>query len=199
MSLDDDVTAWIDGLRREDAAAAQRLWEHYYRRLLDLAARRLPANMRREFDEEDVALSAIDSLCRGMAQGRFPNLADRDSLWALLIVITTRKCRARVRRHAAQKRGGGSVQGESAFSADAGRGIAAEIGREPSPEFVAVMAEEVKRLLDLLPDDVTQQLAVLKMEGYTNAESAQQLGCSLTTVERRLRLIRKTWSRQPDA
>ena len=60
-SLDEDVTAWIESLRRDEATATQQLWEQYYRRLLDLAARRLPSNIRREFDEEDVALSAIDS------------------------------------------------------------------------------------------------------------------------------------------
>jgi DNA-directed RNA polymerase specialized sigma24 family protein len=32
-----------------------------------------------------------------------------------------------------------------------------------------------------------------KMEGYTNAEIAQRLACSLRTVERRLELIRNTW------
>ena len=32
-------------------------------------------------DEEDVALSAFDSFCRGAEQGRFPRLDDRDDLW----------------------------------------------------------------------------------------------------------------------
>ncbi len=194
MSVDEDVTAWLDGLRQEDSVAVRQLWERYYQRLLDLASRRLPGNIRRDFDEEDVALSAIDSLCRGIAAGRFPDLADQDSLWALLIVITKRKCRARIRRHTAQKRGGGKTQGESAFDVKSGGGISGEIGQEPSPEFAAQMTEEVALLLERLEDDVTRQLAVLKLEGYTNQEAAQQLKCSLTTVERRLRLIRKTWS-----
>ncbi len=194
MSVDEDVTAWLDGLRQEDSVAVRQLWERYYQRLLDLASRRLPGNIRRDFDEEDVALSVIDSLCRGIAAGRFPDLADQDSLWALLIVITKRKCRARIRRHTAQKRGGGKTQGESAFDVKSGGGISGEIGEEPSPEFAAQMTEEVALLLERLEDDVTRQLAVLKLEGYTNQEAAQQLKCSLTTVERRLRLIRKTWS-----
>jgi RNA polymerase sigma factor (sigma-70 family) len=197
MSVDDDVTAWIEGLRHDDSIATKKLWEHYYQQLLQLAGRRLPNNMRREFDEEDVALSAIDSLCRGVAKGRFPDLSDRDCLWALLIVITKRKCRSRVRRHTAQKRGGGKVQGESAFNGELGGSIAEEIGKEPTPEFAAQMTEEVARLLDMLTDDVTRQLAILKMEGHTNKEAADRLSCSQTTIERRLRLIRKTWS-QPE-
>ncbi len=43
-------------------------------------------------------------------------------------------------------------------------------------------------------DEATRQLAILKMEGYTNKEAANRLNCSQTTIERRLRLIRKTWS-----
>ena len=144
MSVDDDVTAWIDGLRRRDTVATQHLWERYYQRLVNLAAQRLPPNLRREFDEEDVALSAIDSFCRGAAKGRFPDLADRNSLWALLIVITRRKCRAKLRHHAAQKRGGGDVQGESAFDSGIGGGISVAescVGEGKSPQIGEGVAE----------------------------------------------------------
>jgi RNA polymerase sigma factor (sigma-70 family) len=194
MSLSDDVTAWIDGMRTQETHSTQKVWERYYRRLVELADRRLPRHARREFDEEDVALSAFDTLCRGLAAGRFPDLADRDSLWALLIVITARKARARVRRQTAQKRGGGHVQGESVFDADVGDGIGQQIGDDPTPEFAAEVAEEVESLLAALPDETTRRLAMLKMEGYTNDEAAERLGCSRTTVERRLRLIRATWT-----
>ena len=194
MSPEDDVTAWLNGLQRADAIAAQQLWQRYYPRLVALAARRLPASMCRAFDEEDVALSAIDSFCRGVTSGRFPDVTDRDSLWALLIVITKRKCRSQVRRQLAAKRGGGRTQGESAFENRGGEGIGGEIAREPTPDFAVLMSDEVSRLLELLSDDITRSLALLKLDGFTNHEAAEQLGCSLTTVERRLRLIRKTWS-----
>ena len=57
-------------------------------------------------DEEDAALSAFDSLCAGLARGRFPQLADRDDLWRLMVVTTTRKVRAQARRRLWRKRGG---------------------------------------------------------------------------------------------
>ena len=71
--------------------------------------------MRRDFDEEDVALIAFYSLCDGMKAGNFPRLDDRDNLWSLLVVITGRKVLHRVRAATAKKRGGGDVQGESAL------------------------------------------------------------------------------------
>jgi hypothetical protein len=42
-------------------------------------------------DEEDAALSAFDSFCRRAEQGQFPDLKDRDGLWALLVVLTAHK------------------------------------------------------------------------------------------------------------
>ena len=40
-------------------------------------------------------------------------LEDRDDLWQILAVITTRKAMRQLRRERAQKRGGGEIRGES--------------------------------------------------------------------------------------
>jgi DNA-directed RNA polymerase specialized sigma24 family protein len=63
-----------------------------------------------------------------------------------------------------------------------------------TPRKVAViMAEEYQRLLERLADPDLQALAVAKMEGYTNEEMAERFDCSVRTIERRLRLIRRKW------
>src|SRR5262245_9951905 len=77
------VSLWLERLRAGDAAAAQPIWERYYERLVRLARRRLPTRIR-SADEEDVAQSAFHSFFRAVEQGRFPALADRDNLWAVL-------------------------------------------------------------------------------------------------------------------
>ena len=56
-----------------------------------------------------------------------------------------------------------------------------------------MMAEECDLLLGSLDDDSLRQVALSRMEGYTNDEIADQLGCARRTVARRLDLIRKTW------
>jgi hypothetical protein len=63
-------------------------------------------------DEEDAALSAFNSFCQGVADGRFPLLADRDDRWRLLVVLTVRKAIDQAKRHGAQKRGGGKRVGQ---------------------------------------------------------------------------------------
>jgi DNA-directed RNA polymerase specialized sigma24 family protein len=196
MSAPDSVNDWFVRLEGGDPAAAQALWEGYFRRLVGLARKRLQAARRREADEEDVALSAFDSFCRGAAQGRFPRLGDRDDLWQLLVVLTSRKALDLLDRQRRLKRGGGRVSGESALldPGDPGNGgIERVVGSEPTPEFAAQVAEECQRLLDRLGDDELRDIAVWKMEGHTNEEIAERLGCALATVERRLRVIRKLW------
>jgi DNA-directed RNA polymerase specialized sigma24 family protein len=198
MSVDDEgsITRWIAGLKGGDLAAAQPLWERYFARMVTLARARLRASGRRDAgsDEEDVALSAFDSLCAGLARGQFPQLADRDDLWRLLVVITTRKVQAQARRGLRLKRGGGHVRAAS----DLGEGdendddiLARAVGSEPTPEFAAMVAEEYRQLLDRLGDDVLRKVAVLRMEGYTTDAVADQLGCARRTVARQLALIRR--------
>ncbi len=195
------VTDWVHKLEAGDREAAQRLWESYYRRLVGLARKKLRDLPRREVDEEDIALSAFDSFCRGLEQGRFPSLQNRDDLWHLLVVITVRKAADLLTSRRRQRRGGGKVRGESAFAgpADVGadaRGIEQVVGTEPSPEFAVAVAEQCEILLRSLPQEQLRSIAVWKMEGYTNQQIADQVRCSLATVERKLVLIRATWKDQ---
>ncbi len=190
MTSDDSVSRWLQLLQSGDSAATQRLWERYFHRLVGLAAAKLGGRVRRAADEEDVALSAFASFCRAAEAGRFPQLTDRDDLWRLLVTLTERKAFNLIRDENRQKRGGGAVrQGDDST----GNGLDQLAGREPTPEFAAQVAEECQRLLGLLDDAELQSIAVWKMEGSTAAEIAARLGCALSTVERRLRLIRQIW------
>jgi DNA-directed RNA polymerase specialized sigma24 family protein len=197
MPSDGSVTHWLHLLKAGDRAAAQPLWEGDFRRLVALARRRLLGTPRRVADEEDVALSAFDSFCRGAEAGHFPKLADRGDLWQLLVLLTARKAGQFVRQQCREKRGGGKILTEADL-ADAGEGdgLAAAVGNEPTPEFAACVADECRRLLDALPDAELRQIAVWKMEGHTTEEIAVRLRWVPRTVERRLRLIRDLWNRE---
>jgi DNA-directed RNA polymerase specialized sigma24 family protein len=47
--------------------------------------------------------------------------------------------------------------------------------------------------LKQLKSSELQEIVVLKMQGYTNAEIAEQQGCVIRTIERKLKLIRTIW------
>ena len=194
MNSGGSITHWIDEVRGGNRDAAQGLWERYFARLVRLARMQISEKNRRVSDEEDVALSVFGTFCRAAEEGRFPNLSDRDSLWRLLVKMTARKAVDQNRRLNRLRRGGGKVRGESVFGNDpAGndqQAFAQVIGNEPTPEFTAMMSEQIGLLLDLMDDSELRELAVAKMEGYTNREIATRLKCSERTIERRIKLIR---------
>lgn len=198
MTSEGSVSQWIAGFKAGDEAAAQWLWERYFAQLVGLCHKRLSGHPRRAADEEDVALSAFASFLKGAQQGRFPRLHDRDGLWRLLVVIAARKVVDQREHDSRQKRGEGKICGESVLtnntSSTGGNAIDQVVGREPTPEFAASVVEEYERLLEGLTDPTLRSITMLKMEGYTNAEIADRLGCVRRTVERKLRVIRKRWA-----
>jgi RNA polymerase sigma factor (sigma-70 family) len=198
MSSSGRVTAWIDQLRAGDRAAAQHLWQSYFHRLVGLARKKLRRAPRGMADEEDVALSALDSFIRGANKGRFPQLADRDDLWHLLLVITERKAIDLVNHERREKRGGGNARHEGSLASDSS--VSAPFDHvaspEPTPEAAARIADNCRRLLEALEDGKLRAVALAKMEGCTNEEIAQRLKCSVPTVERKLQRIRKAWKKE---
>ncbi len=197
------VSHWIGALKGGDAEAAQRLWERYFESLVRLARAKLGAVPRGEADEEDIALSAFHSFCQGAAGGRFPRLDDRYGLWRLLVTITVRKALDQSERQGRKKRGGDRVRVETAPTRgddDArGDGLDLIVGREPTPAFAAMVADECRRLLEALGDETLRRIALLRMEGYSDPEIAARLGCGLRTVGRKLELIRKAWLREVES
>lgn len=201
---DESVSTWIDKLKAGDEQAAQVIWERYFRRVMEVARRRLGALQKRVADEEDVAASVFESLCLGAAAGRFTQLQDRDDLWKLILTLTRQKAVDQIRRETRQKRGAGAVRGDSVFrspGADGeaeGAGIAEHVDGPPTPEFLAMVAEYSEMLFSQLTEPRTREVAELRLEGYSNTEIAERLEISLRSVERKLQLIRKTWEAASD-
>jgi RNA polymerase sigma factor (sigma-70 family) len=199
MSSKSSVTTWMGQLQAGDPAAAQKLWESYFQRLVGLARKKLQDAPRRAADEEDVALSAFASFCRNAASGQFPQLADRDDLWRLLVTITARKAYNLRRDEGRQKRGGGDVLSLAQLPGSpsgAEPALAQLVDQEPTPDFAAQVAEESRRLLECLGDDQLRTIALYKLEGDTNDQIASKLGCVRATVQRKLCLIREIWTKE---
>jgi len=198
-SAEQSVTQWLSGLKKGDSRCAQQLYRDVYDRLVRLAKRRLGGKAPRWADEEDVALSAFHSFYEGAANGQFPRLSNRDDLWKILVHITTRKARDYLRVNQRQKRGGGKVRGESVFvtpnnGSCGAQGLNQQAIDAQTPELVIEMAEQCRLMLDALKDDGLRQIAIWKVEGYTDAQIATKLGCVVRTVERKTERIRDKWS-----
>lgn len=190
------VSRLIDGLNAGRESSFDQLWTNYFQRLVHVARLKLGGISRRAADEEDVALSAFASFCRGVDAGQFPHLDDADGLWRLLITITARKAAHWVRDEHRQVRDVRRIVDSSSHKNQASGDTPIDmlIDQEPTPEFAVQFMEECELRLAQLADDDLRNIALLRLEGFSNDEIAQKLSCAPRTVKRRLQLIRTTWS-----
>jgi len=192
MAPGESITPWLSLLRDGHPAAAQRIWDRYFAQLTVLARRKLGHRRFGIADEEDVAISALDSFCRNAREGRFPQLADSDGLWRLLIVITARKAMHLVRDQRRQKRGGDGAHKGGTDPENGPALIDQLVGNEPTPAFAAQVTDQYEALMRLLDED-QRAIANAKLEGLTNTEIAKRMNRALRTIERKLQLIRAVW------
>lgn len=189
------VSLWIDELRDADPAAATKLWRHFFDRLRESAVKKIHRETRRVYDEEDAALSAFHSFCKGISAGRFPDLQDRDDLLALLLAITGRKVSQRHRYDQRKRRDIRRTEPEGIFQGahqDSGCDELQRLqAREPAPEFVVAFSETCDLFLDSLEDAGMREIATMRIEGYNDLEIATRLDCARSTIQRRLELIRR--------
>ncbi len=193
MDTEQSITRLIGMARAGEAEAAEQLWRTYFDKLVAVARKKLAVSAPRAADEEDVALSAFASFWAGAGQDRYPQLTDRSALWPLLVAITANKCTDLIRRETRKKRGGGAVNDVSA--------IAFVIDQEPSPDFALTVADQLEHLLNCLDragDPMLRRVAMLRMNGLTQAEIAIELGCVRETIVRKLRLIELAWAAEAE-
>ncbi|MFO0959417.1 MAG: ECF-type sigma factor [Isosphaeraceae bacterium] len=192
------MTRLIIDLRSDDPAirelAARLVWQRYFRELLTLARSHLTARIRGREDEEDVLQSMYKSFCLRQRRGDF-DLANRDELWMLLVKITLRKASNLATRHLQQRRdirreaghpAGGSLEERAEFVDQ----LEAEA---PTPAEVALLNEALEQRFLALQEPELKRIARRKLEGCSNQEIADELKCTVRTVERKLARIRAYW------
>jgi RNA polymerase sigma factor (sigma-70 family) len=178
------VTRLIRAVEHGRVSAVGPLLAVYFDRLVQLARRRLQNLPGMATYDEDLALRSFYSVYRRLRDPERPlQLTGRDDLWRLLAARTISRAIDLIRRHRQ-----GEVPGEY--------DLEQLMTREPTPEEAAATADECRRLLDLLEVPELRQIALWKVEGYTNQEIAARLDCVPRTVERKVRRIRLLWKHE---
>ena len=140
------------------------------------------------YDADDLAVSVFDALSRAAREGRYENLPDRAELWSLLVTVARRKMVDRRRRTNALIRSSAVDTDLQTECADPGT----------SPEWDAELADECRYLVEILDDDRTRQVALLRLEQHTNQEIADELKLSERSIRRMVSLVRRTWEHELD-
>jgi RNA polymerase sigma factor (sigma-70 family) len=196
------VTRLIFDLRSDEAAvrelAARLVWGRYFQELLALARSHLSARIRGREDEEDVLQSMYKSFCLRQRRGDF-DLSSRDELWKLLVQITLRKARNTANRHLLAKRDVRRDASSNTAQADGFDEPTALLNQldidDPTPAEAALLNEALEQRFQALGEPELRLIAQKKLEGYTNQEIADELKCTLRTVERKLGRIRGYWAK----
>ncbi|WP_390699111.1 ECF-type sigma factor [Gemmata massiliana] len=114
-------------------------------------------------------------------------VGDWDHTWALLALITRRKCADRVEHLRAMRR---AVDREASVPNGADQPWQLIADHEPLPEEVASLTETVELLFRSSEAD-ERPILELSLQGYTAAKIAAQLGKALRTVHRLRERIHK--------
>jgi RNA polymerase sigma-70 factor (ECF subfamily) len=196
MDEQDSFALVMDRLRAGDEDAATAVFHRFTGRLIALARAELDAKTRGKVDPEDVVQSAYRSFFTRVDAGHF-ELATWDELWALLMVITVRKCMNRARYFRAGRRDA-RVEVAPGPGTEGPGDLIAAIDREPTPSEAAMLAETVEQILrEIDPDD--RAIVELSLQGYSTAEIGARLGFAERTVRRvRERLKRRLHRMQAD-
>src|SRR5688572_29272056 len=135
----------------EAGDASRELFERFSRRLIGLARHHLDARLQHKVDPEDVVQSVYKSFFLRYGEGALA-AEGWEGLWGLLMLITLRKCADRARYHHADRR---DLAREQVVSSDADTRPSWEtaVGREPTPDEAAALAETVELLLGRLDRD----------------------------------------------
>lgn len=166
-------------------------FERFTRRLIGLARRHLDERLQHKIDPEDVVQSAYKSLYVRYGGELFSSQAAGD-LWKLLALITVRKCADRVRYHTADCRNLAREVG--AASSDEPEPWRDTVGREPTPEHAAVLAETVEQVLrGVDPDE--RPIIEMSLQGYSTQEISKQSGRAERSVRRLRERVRKQLER----
>jgi len=168
-------------LKHGDNAAASELFTRFSHQLVTLAVRNIHGGLRHKVDPEDVVQSAYKSFFVRYGAGKV-DAVNWNSLWGLLTLITVRKCAERAAYHQAQRRDGARERSQSDDSA----AWPDPIGREPTPDEAALLAETIEQLFADLDEDERPVLK-LSLEGYSTREISERLG----RAERTVRLLRE--------
>ncbi len=183
------VSELIRSYREGARGAGERLFEYCYEGLVQYAQARMRGIQRLGDEPDDLAQSVLGSVVRKLSEKKLDRVQNRGDLWKVLFAETADKIVERLRKAHALKRGGdwSQVSMENTQIADACR----------SPEFAMQFQEDFERAMKLLSDaddtGALSRVAELRLEGCSRDDIRNELGVSISTVDRKLERIREIW------
>lgn len=176
---EDSSKVLVEMLQNGDREVAEAIFQRYVARLIALTRNRLSAKLGRRVDPEDIVQSAFRSFFRRAEAGDY-EFDDPGDLWRLLTVITLNKLRRKAEYHSAAKRNFGAER-HAARDEDVPRLEA--VSHDPPPGIELETKEEIETLCRGFSQQ-HQRIVELRLQGYQQAEIAEDANCTERTVRR---------------
>lgn len=212
------LSSLFERAKTGDRDAEDQIAQIFLPRALELSRKKLPVAPSPMVDQEDLAISAINSLCRSIRNGNIEFRGDR-MLGGLLRDIVVKKSAQYWRSELTQKRNRNAIRGDSDL--DAGEssldlaGLAKDmpesifindnsvvLNPDESLEFNIVLQSLEKSLHGLFKELFQQleakprKMVLLMLDSeHSNKQLADELGCSIASVERYRASIKRKVSR----
>lgn len=199
MSSPGSITVLLNKLRSDDESAVEQIFTRFFEQLKSVARRRLSVRDRKVVDDEDLALWAINTFQRCVRDGMYPKMRNRDDVWKFLVSILERKTVDHIRTQHAEKRGGGQIRGESFFEdQDHPRMMESLCSDRFDFEVMVDFLDVIESLIIRLKDPELGEILTARFAGHTIKEIADRMDRSVSSVDRKLRLVRKIIAEDKD-
>lgn len=172
---------WFLQLADGTPEIVEEFWRTYAAPLRRVAERQISASLAKRVDAEDIVQSACRTFFRRAGQGEF-SCADQDELWRLMMTITLNKARMQARFHGRDRR---RLDRECSLEADPDMARGDVENAIENVDF-ADFLETVFARLDAEAGQILQRI----LDGQTQDEIADAVGCSQRTVRRMKSRIR---------
>ncbi len=167
-------------LREGSDDAATTLYLRYAQRLRRLANAQVSPHMALRVDPEGVVQSVFRTFFRRASSGQY-EVAEKEDLWKLLLVMSLNKIRTAGTHHRASKRD----QGKTCSLSNIDDGNAAE-----NEEAFHVLKLTIEEVVGNLPED-QRNIVWLRIEGHEVSEIAEKTGRAKRSIERILQAFRQ--------
>jgi RNA polymerase sigma-70 factor, ECF subfamily len=192
MSSDESLGVMLDRWRNGDQTAAAAIYKRYEQRLVQFAQRHIGKHLQPHVQPESVMLLVLESALGGIAAGRYS--ADKSgSLWGLMRHIADNKIRKKWEHLTAQKR---DVRRSPSLGTD--ERLPEPAADNSPPEDAVILVDELERIRSRMkPADF--EILQLQLDGLSNPEIAERLGCARQTIRYKANRIEETLRRWAEA
>lgn len=190
------VTQWLRLARTGDDQAITELYNRMLMDLMEVAKEKMGDHPRRMIDEEDIVVIVLAKLFRKLSRGHFDGIRDRNELWALVIRMTQQKVEHEIDSTLTRARRHGLEQSATGDAPDPSDHIDRLESATPNAEHLAILADQLSKMLEILPDEGCRKVARLKLEGYNSREICFKLNSVPHNITRKLKRIQAIWSRR---